>query len=871
MISKSFIKIMAIFLALSPVYTPNHLFAFPNIINSLYKKQADNFVDKVLPTIIDKWSVAQLTKYSHPYLFKQTPREEIERLFFLFQSLGPLKRYLGSQGQIALSLSSTGAQIVTGNYNAKATFQNGSATINVEIVRENKKWYISSFVVDSDAFKKRNTTNSIPNDKKLDKSELKQKVKEILTQNTIQKRRNVELIFQLAKIYKDEGKTKKAIQLYEKGLQVDASDLNKQFEFAQLLLKNKRQDTAIPILQTIFEFSEDWNLCQHSASILKKLHADIPETISQKKVDYKKIKVLLVPIGKPHGKLMLELRTALQNELGIPVSIAEKTVQPGKFDILLSDKYITDTFKKITDSLTRLQFNEIKNKLNLNKDDLNSPLHQSRFIITYLDKLGAEGIASRQQFEHNISQLKGRGQYYVATLTKEIRQIFPFIQDGQIQSYIGITSEDIGCDDCNYMYGGTVGIYSAISYYRFTAKFNREADNRPRLLKRLLKQALSSVNFTFGIPRCNTPYCARAFPHNLQEHDAKSEHLCRICKARLETFKKNLISNTMASEYSKLGERYLKRKKWNRAIQAYQKAIANDHLLGQAYEGLGVAFANTNKFKDAIDAYQKAIAEYEKSEKINPGGVYENLGIAFQNTGQNDKAFSAYTKAEFLTSVSDYTNVFLGNRFLSEQKYQKALDEFLAARKQNPTNKEASFGIGIAYVQLKEHNRAIPYLKEAKSAYPDNGDIYSLLGACYDKNGKIQQAIDHYKKAIELDPSFVEAYTQLGRLYGKMGMLVKSIDTLKAALTLAPKNANIWNSIGYTYYLKKSYNKAIQQYDQAIQLEPKFALVHYNKALAHYALKEFNSAIKHFDTAKKLHYPCSPEFQAALAIHRTKN
>ena len=152
---KSFITIFLFSLVLSPIYAPKHSFAFPNVINSLYKKQADTFVDKALPKIINKWSVTQLTKYSHPYFFKQTPRDDVERVFFLFQTLGPLKRYLGSQGEITLSMSSTGEQIVAGNYNAKATFKNGDATIRIGIVRENKKWYISSFVVDSDAFKKR--------------------------------------------------------------------------------------------------------------------------------------------------------------------------------------------------------------------------------------------------------------------------------------------------------------------------------------------------------------------------------------------------------------------------------------------------------------------------------------------------------------------------------------------------------------------------------------------------------------------------------------------------------------------------------------------------------------------------------------------
>ncbi len=885
------------------LYPPAYSHAFPNIVNSLYKNQADSFVDKVLPEILDEWSVAKLTKYAHPYLFEQSSRDDIQKAFFLFQTLGPLKKYLGSQGKISYSLTSTGDQVISGNYSAKASFQNGDATIHIGIVLENKTWAISSFVVSSDYLNKNKQLGQNSDQKELSRPELEEKVKEILTKNTILKRRNVNYIFQLAKIYKNEGKTHKAIHLYEQGLQVDSADLNKQFSLAQLLLKENRRNEAIPILQNIIEFSENEKLYRTSKEILKNLSAAIPDIIVRKKINFTKFTILLVPIGKPNMQLIYELQIALQNELGIPVKISKKSVQPGKFDIILLEKYIHTVFQNIRDSITSLQFNEIKRELNIIKNDIETPQQQSRFILSYLDKLGAEGAVSRQQFEKNIRALQGKGQYFVSSLTKNIRQVFPFGSNKQIYSYIGITSEDIGCKDCNFMYGGSSGIYAAISYYRFRAKFNGEADNRPRLLKRLLKQALSSINFTFGIPRCNTPFCARAFPHTLQEHDAKSEHLCRICKSRLENYKKNPKSDTMAAEYCSLGDRLLAEKKWTKAIKAFNTSIAFDSTWAWSYEGLGVAFANTKKYKQAIKYYQKAITLYKtKKETINLGPIFERIGFAYYNLGNNDKALSVFRKAESLTSVSDFTNIFLGNHYLAKHDNQKALQYFLATKKQNPANKEAGYGIGITYFNLKQYSKALPYFQDAQPAYVDDGNFYNLLGSCYHNLGKKQQAIDcyqkairldpklpsphfnlgllleqrnqkaaidHYKKATQLNPSFVKAYTQLGILYGKMGLLYKSIGSLQAALTISPNNANIHNSLGYTYFLQKKYNKAIQQYKIAIQLNPDFALAHYNEAISHFALKEFNDAVTHFDIAERLHYPVSSRFRAALAIHRT--
>ena len=85
----------------------------------------------------------------------------------------------------------------------------------------------------------------------------------------------------------------------------------------------------------------------------------------------------------------------------------------------------------------------------------------------------------------------------------------------------------------NFIFGsGEIGGHHAMmTYQRFTAQFNEENPDRKRLVERTLKQALSSCGFMLGVERCSTPTCARAYPHNLAEHDAKTTELCPACAA----------------------------------------------------------------------------------------------------------------------------------------------------------------------------------------------------------------------------------------------------------------------------------------------------------------------------------------------------
>jgi predicted Zn-dependent protease len=75
-----------------------------------------------------------------------------------------------------------------------------------------------------------------------------------------------------------------------------------------------------------------------------------------------------------------------------------------------------------------------------------------------------------------------------------------------------------------------------MSYHRFTADFNKEDQNRPRLVRRALKQAVSSSFFVLAIPRCTNPLCIRAYPHSLAELDNKGNEICSSCLNKLKVY-----------------------------------------------------------------------------------------------------------------------------------------------------------------------------------------------------------------------------------------------------------------------------------------------------------------------------------------------
>lgn len=118
------------------------------------QKEAAAYVDASVPTIVKSWDADELVKRASPELLTVAPEAQIGDLFgFLSERLGPLKRYVGSQGSTTLTLGWTGL-VRTGTFVAEAEFEKAPAKILIGLVKEGDRWLINEFRADSPALQK---------------------------------------------------------------------------------------------------------------------------------------------------------------------------------------------------------------------------------------------------------------------------------------------------------------------------------------------------------------------------------------------------------------------------------------------------------------------------------------------------------------------------------------------------------------------------------------------------------------------------------------------------------------------------------------------------------------------------------------------
>ena len=165
-----------------------------------------------------------------------------------------------------------------------------------------------------------------------------------------------------------------------------------------------------------------------------------------------------------------------------------------------------------------------------------------------------------------------------------------------------------------------------------------------------------------------------------------------IGHAYYENDKKNILTG-----YSYLGYSYDKLEKYQKAIDAYKKAIEIKPDLHYAYFNMGPAYFKLEKYQKAIDTFKKVIEIKPDFHK-----AYSGMGMTYRKLKKYQKAIDAYKKA--IEIKPDYHEAYysMGVTYGILKEYQKAIDAFKKAIEIKPDYHKAKRSLNLALKQFKE-------------------------------------------------------------------------------------------------------------------------------------------------------------------------
>lgn len=272
--------------------------------------------------------------------------------------------------------------------------------------------------------------------------------------------------------------------------------------------------------------------------------------------------------------------------------------------------------------------------------------------------------------------------------------------------------------------------------------------------------------------------------------------------------------------YANLGVVYMRRKQWNKALEALQKA---EHWLPQVAGirlNIGLAYYRQNEFLKAIPRFESVVRDQpdalqpryllglcyffaerwaDAAATLEPLWAQEStqlpylyvLSNAAHRAGQKDLDDRATAQLIKLGDGSPAYHLFVGKYHLNLDQYDAALTEFQAAAAADPKLPFVHFNLGFTYLKQQDYPRARDeFLKDA-AVEPDLALNYDELGDVYWLMQDDKNAEKSYREALHRDPRLVSSHLGLAKIYQRQEKYAAALVEIEAAGRLDPERTDI--------------------------------------------------------------------------------
>ena len=145
---------------------------------------------------------------------------------------------------------------------------------------------------------------------------------------------------------------------------------------------------------------------------------------------------------------------------------------------------------------------------------------------------------------------------------------------------------------------------------------------------------------------------------------------------------------------------------------------------------------------------------------------------------------------------------------------------FLKTLKDAPDSALLHHALGNVYVREENYEKALDYYKNSLELYPRYHAAYNNIGTIYSKNGLLDQAITAFKEAIKINHDYIQSHFNLGTMYYQKGMLMDASSEFKKVLGLNKNYIKAHNNLGIIYAENGQLPEAIAEFEEVLKLDP---------------------------------------------------
>jgi len=220
--------------------------------------------------------------------------------------------------------------------------------------------------------------------------------------------------------------------------------------------------------------------------------------------------------------------------------------------------------------------------------------------------------------------------------------------------------------------------------------------------------------------------------------------------------------------HARLGELYASDRRFDRAIECFEKATA---LAPDSPEGL----FTLARYYEAEERDLEALRAYDRGLALDPTNAQarnnrEKLSIKRALELGKPVALALGPDGPLTIDPDSATSYYqLGLRYLRNDEADAAVTALRRAVTMQPGHDAAHLFLGLAYTSLGTYADAEVEYRRAIALRPTNPEAYNYLGLVYYQQQRYRQALSAYRQAIAQAPGYAVAYVNLAASHEALG------------------------------------------------------------------------------------------------------
>ncbi len=325
-------------------------------------------------------------------------------------------------------------------------------------------------------------------------------------------------------------------------------------------------------------------------------------------------------------------------------------------------------------------------------------------------------------------------------------------------------------------------------------------------------RALAGVGFVLALASLALPAAVRA--------DDLRDGRAALAAGQLDqaaTFFEKAATQGFAEGRSGVGQVLLRRRQYDKALEAFQAAEKMDANLAWAHFGQGEALRRMGKCPEALPQLKRAVeldrrfpeAQLALGECLIQGNDHD-AAVAALNEGLK---WGAKWRPRFLVA--------LGNAELARDSLRDAGIFYTTARQEAPDDPMPRRALGDFYVKRGVYSLAIPEYQAASAMDSTDVDLrFGLAQALY-YDQRYNEALEQYRWVVTTDPEFAPGQLAIGNLLYLAGgqsfsRYEEAVPYLEKYTTMKPTDPKGWSLLGRTRYSISQRKRDDALKDQAI-------------------------------------------------------